>query len=228
MSANPVFCAVDTSDLADACALARRVAPDVGGLKIGLEFWNACGAPGVRKVMKAAGDLRLFLDLKLHDIPNTVAGAVTSLSALPVAVLTVHAGGGPAMLRAAKEAAPETMAVVGVTVLTSLDAEDLRATGITGDPREQVLRLARLSRECGLDGIVCSPQEVRDSRAEWPEGLLVVPGIRPPGTPAQDQKRTTLTPAEARAAGADILVIGRPITQADDPAAAAKAIADSL
>ncbi|MEO0498995.1 MAG: orotidine-5'-phosphate decarboxylase [Pseudomonadota bacterium] len=224
--ANPIFCAVDTTDLVDACALAHMVGPHVGGLKLGLEFWNSHGAPGVAEVMARAPHARLFLDLKLHDIPNTVAGAVRALANVDFDVLTVHAGGGTAMMRAARDAAPSHAAIVGVTVLTSLDDDDMAELG-TGAVSDQVERLAGLAREAGLSGIVCSPLEVAARQAAWPDGLFVVPGIRPAGSAHGDQKRV-MTPPEALAAGAGILVIGRPITGADDPAVAAKAVAASL
>ncbi|MGB7405522.1 MAG: orotidine-5'-phosphate decarboxylase [Pacificimonas sp.] len=226
-NANPIFCAIDTDDLAHACRLAESVAPHVGGMKLGLEFWNAFGAPGVAEVMARAPKARLFLDLKLHDIPNTVAKAARALANVDFDILTVHAGGGGAMMRAARDAVPEHAAVVGVTVLTSLDDEDLLALGVPDNSDTQVARLAGLARESGLDGIVCSPKEVAARRTDWADGLFVVPGIRPAGSAEDDQKRT-LTPRDALAAGAGVLVIGRPITQADDPAVAARDIAASL
>jgi|TARA_R100000501_G_scaffold14680_1_gene26561 orotidine-5'-phosphate decarboxylase len=227
MSGNPIFCAVDTADLSHACNLARMVAPHVGGLKLGLEFWNSHGAAGVAEVMARAPKARLFLDLKLHDIPNTVAGGIRALANVDFDILTVHAAGGRAMMQAAKQAAPDHAAVIGVTVLTSLDDQDLDDIGVTGTSASQVARLAALARDSGLDGIVCSPQEVAERRRDWPDGLFVVPGIRPVGSDAGDQKRT-LTPDQAMAAGAGVLVIGRPITQATDPASAASTIAASL
>ncbi|MGB3723454.1 MAG: orotidine-5'-phosphate decarboxylase [Pacificimonas sp.] len=227
MKPNPLFCAVDTADLARACDLALAIAPHVGGLKLGLEFWNSFGAPGVAEVMARAPKLRLFLDLKLHDIPNTVAGAVRALENVEFDILTVHASGGADMMRAAKQAAPEHSAVVGVTVLTSMDDADLTAAGVADTADAQVARLAALAKESGLDGIVCSPREVEARRADWADGLFVVPGIRPTGADVGDQKRV-MTPLEAMQAGAGLLVVGRPITAASEPAAAAKAIAASL
>ncbi len=224
---NPIFCAVDTADLSRACDLALAIGPYVGGIKLGLEFWNSFGAPGVAEVMARAPRLRLFLDLKLYDIPNTVAGAVRALENVEFDILTVHASGGADMMRAARDAAPGHAAVVGVTVLTSMDDDDLRATGFAHDAKTQVARLAALAQDAGLDGIVCSPHEVAARRGDWTDGLFVVPGIRPAGAAVGDQKRV-MTPAEAMQAGAGILVIGRPITGADDPAAAAKAIGRSL
>lgn len=231
MRTNPIYCALDVPEAEAALAFARRIAPHVGGLKLGLEFFCAVGPDGVRRISGETG-LPIFLDLKFHDIPNTVAGAVRSVMALQPAILTVHAGGGPAMLAAAKAAADEEAArlncvapkIVAVTVLTSLDAADLNAVGVTATPAEQVSRLAELVRSSGLDGTVCSPQEVAAVKAAWPEAFSVVPGIRPAGSSVGDQKRI-MGPREALAAGASVLVIGRPITAADDPAAAAQAIA---
>ena len=229
--ANPVFVAVDTPDIAAARALVAAVAPHVGGVKLGLEFFCAHGPVGVAAVMAELSinglSLPLFLDLKLHDIPNTVAGAVRSLAPLAPAILTVHAAGGHAMLAAARAAAPASTRVVAVTVLTSLDDDDLLAAGVADGSAVQAARLARLVRGAGLDGIVCSPHEIAAVKAQWRDGLFVVPGVRPAGSDAGDQKRV-MTPAAALAAGAGVLVIGRPITAAPDPAAAAQAIAASL
>ncbi|MBW7946537.1 MAG: orotidine-5'-phosphate decarboxylase [Sphingomonadaceae bacterium] len=221
----PVFCAVDTADKDHARALAARVAGRVGGIKLGLEFFMANGRDGVAAV--AEGGVPVFLDLKFHDIPNTVAGAVRALGACPYDILTVHAGGGSDMMRAAKDEARPGAKVVGVTVLTSMDEDDLAATGVIGTPADQVRRLAALARGAGLDGIVCSAHEVAAMRAAWPEGFFVVPGIRPAGSAVGDQKRV-MTPREAMSAGASILVVGRPITGAEDPGAAADAISQSL
>ena len=222
---NPVFVAIDTPDLNKALELARSLEGSVGGAKLGLEFFSALGPEGVRKV--AALGLPIFLDVKLHDIPNTVAKAAAALASLEPAVMTVHAAGGQAMMEAAKASAKPGTKVVGVTVLTSLDESDLGSIGISGSPAGQVERLARLARSAGLDGIVCSGAEVAAARAAWPDGYFVVPGVRPAGGDAGDQKRV-VTPAQALDDGASILVVGRPITGADDPAAAARAISDSL
>ena len=222
--------ALDTADLARATALARALAGEVGLVKVGLELFVAEGPRAVAEI--AALGAPVFLDLKLHDIPNTVAGAVRSANALGAAMLTVHAAGGAEMISAARSAAEAAGAarpmILAVTVLTSLGAADLAATGVAGGPVQQVLRLARLAVESGADGIVCSPREVAPLRDALGPGVpLIVPGIRPAGADAGDQKRV-MTPAEALAAGADWLVIGRPITGAADPAAAARAIAASL
>lgn len=222
---NPIFVALDTPSLEQARALAEQVGPNAGGVKLGLEFFAANGPAGVAAILELG--VPVFLDLKLHDIPNTVAKAVEALRPLEPAVLTVHAAGGRAMLEAAKAAAPPTTKVVAVTVLTSLDGEDLQSIGVGGDPAEQVRRLARLARESGLDGIVCSGAEVGAARDAWPEGFFVVPGVRPAGGAIGDQKRV-VTPREAMESGASILVIGRPITGADDAPAALRDIALSL
>ena len=222
---SPIFVAIDTPDLTHALDLAKAVREHVGGVKLGLEFFAANGPAGVAQV--AALGLPIFLDLKLHDIPNTVAKAVAALAPLKPKVLTVHAGGGVAMMAAAKAAAPEGTNVVGVTVLTSLDGDDLHSVGIAGTPGEQVTRLARLCFDAKLDGIVCSGAEIAITREKWPDGFHVVPGVRRPGGDVADQKRV-VTPLQAVDDGASIIVIGRPITAADDPAGAARAIADSL
>lgn len=222
---NPIFAAVDTPDMNGATELARALHGSVGGLKLGLEFFCANGPAGTAEIAKSG--LPLFLDLKLHDIPNTVAGAVRSLAPLRPAVLTVHAVGGRAMMEAAKKAAlPETK-VVAVTVLTSLDESDLRSLGVASSPANQVSQLAALARQSGLDGIVCSGAEVKAARSAWPKGFFVVPGVRPAGSAVGDQKRV-VTPRAAMDDGASILVIGRPITGAPDPASAAREIASSL
>jgi orotidine-5'-phosphate decarboxylase len=220
-----IYVAIDTHSLDDAQALAKKVGSSAGGLKLGLEFFCANGPSGIRQM--ASLGLPLFLDLKLHDIPNTVAKAVEALHPIEPAVLTVHGAGGRAMLEAAKAAAPANTKVVAVTVLTSLDGDDLREIGVGGEPSEQVERLAGLARQSGLDGIVCSGSELRSARQAWPDGFFVVPGVRPEGSGTADQKRV-VTPREAAEAGASILVIGRPITGADDPAAAARAIPETL
>ncbi|WP_439546556.1 orotidine-5'-phosphate decarboxylase [Sandarakinorhabdus sp.] len=226
MADNRVYVAADVASVADARALVADVWPHVAGLKLGLEFFCAHGPAGIAAVMDGC-PLPLFLDLKLHDIPNTVAGAVASLAPLAPAILTVHAAGGAAMLAAARAAAPPATRVVAVTVLTSLDDDDLLSAGVADGSAAQAQRLARLTRDAGLDGIVCSPHEVAAVQALWPAGLFVVPGVRPAGSAVGDQKRV-MTPREARDAGAGVLVIGRPITAAPDKAAAAAAIAVSL
>jgi|SRR3954447_14884070 orotidine-5'-phosphate decarboxylase len=221
----PIFVAIDTPDLTRAMVLAGQVREHAGGLKLGLEFFMANGPAGVREL--ASAGLPVFLDLKLNDIPNTVAKAVEAVAPLKPAMLTVHANGGRAMLAAAKAAAPAETKVVGVTVLTSLDAADLAETGVIGSPAEQVERLAELARDAGIDGIVCSGAEVAGARANWPSGFFVVPGVRPAGADTADQKRV-VTPRRALDDGASVLVIGRPITAADDPARAIREISATL
>lgn len=225
MPSNPIYVGLDTPDLDHAEALARAVKPHVGGLKLGLEFFMANGPDGIRRIGRVG--LPIFLDVKLHDIPNTVAGALRSLSVLDLAIVNVHAGGGLAMMQAAAASRPPGAKLIAVTVLTSLDEADLASVGVFGAPATQVHRLAVLTREAGLDGVVCSAHEVAHLKDEWPDGLFVVPGIRPAGAALGDQKRV-MTPAEALAAGAGVLVIGRPITAASDPAAAAAAIAATI
>jgi len=222
---SPVYVALDTGDRDRAKAIAAKVRNHVGGLKLGLEYFSANGPDGIREM--AALGLPIFLDLKLHDIPNTVAKAVQALHPLQPAILTVHAAGGRAMMEDAKAAAPSGTKVVGVSVLTSLDADDLAAVGVAADPHTQVARLTALAREAGLDGVVCSGAEVAAARKAWPDSFLVVPGVRLAEEAAGDQKRVT-TPRKALDAGASILVVGRPITQAPDPDAAARAIAATL
>jgi len=222
---NQIFVAIDTPDLSQALALAEAVRGAAGGVKLGLEFFSANGPEGVRQL--AALGLPVFLDLKLHDIPNTVAKAVGALAPLKPAILTVHAAGGRAMLGAARASAPAETKVVAVTVLTSLDQSDLQAVGVSGSPADQVTRLAELARGSGVDGIVCSGAEVAAAKAVWPGGFFVVPGVRPAGADSGDQKRV-VTPAQALDDGASVLVIGRPITGAPDPAQAIRDIAATL
>jgi orotidine-5'-phosphate decarboxylase len=227
---NPIFCAIDTPDLDKARKLAASLKDHVGGLKLGLEFFLAHGADGYRRLAEIG--LPIFLDLKLHDIPNTVAGAIGSLLPLSPAYLTLHAGGGVAMMRAAIDAAAkggkEGPKLLGVTVLTSLDGNDLKDVGQESDPAAQSLRLSKLAKLSGLDGIVCSPKEVRSLRdALGPDFILMVPGIRPAWAATGDQKRV-MTPKEALRDGASYLVIGRPITEAENPVEAAKRIMQEI
>jgi orotidine-5'-phosphate decarboxylase len=219
--------ALDTPDFSRAQGWAAAVAPSCGMVKLGLEFFGAHGPAGLAQV--AAGDV--FLDLKLHDIPNTVAGAVRALLPLRPALLTLHASGGAAMVAAAREAveqAGSATKLLAVTVLTSLDEAALHSVGVEAAPLEQVLRLGRLAVAAGAHGLVCSAHEVaalRDALGAGP--VLVVPGIRPAGAALGDQART-MTPREAVAAGADYIVVGRPITGAADPAVAAAEIAAEI
>jgi len=229
---SPIVVALDFPDAARALALVERLDPADCGLKVGKELFTAAGPEVVRACVVRG--FRVFLDLKFHDIPNTCAQACAAATRLGVWMLNVHASGGNAMMAAARRAVDEAAGgrapplLIGVTVLTSLDGDDLRAIGVDATPREQVLRLARLAQASGLDGVVCSAQEAAALRAACgPHFQLVTPGIRPEGAAAQDQARVA-TPAAALAAGADWLVIGRPITAASDPAAALAAVLASL
>lgn len=222
---NPIYLALDVPRLDAAEALARKVKGHVGGLKLGLEFFCAHGHHGVHEIAKIG--LPIFLDLKLHDIPNTVAAAMQAIHVLEPAIVTIHASGGRAMMEDAKAAAGERTKVVAVTLLTSLDEDDMAATGVGGSAHDQVMRLADLAHAAGLDGIVCSGQEVGAVHRQWKDGFFVVPGLRPAGGAMGDQKRA-VTPREARDAGASVLVIGRPISRAEDPVAAARAIEATL
>lgn len=228
---NPLFCALDKSDPAEARDLARALDGVVGGLKVGLEYFCAQGPAAVAELSRLA-DAPIFLDLKLHDIPNTVAGATRAVLGLNPVLLTLHAAGGAEMMRAAAHAAAQAgdnrPALVAVTMLTSLDETDLFAIGVSGDPQEHVVRLAKLAIDNGMDGIVCSAREISVVRAAiGPDPILVVPGLRPAGGPVGDQKRV-MSPGEAFARGADVLVVGRPITEALDPAQAARDILAEL
>ncbi len=227
-AANPVFVSIDTTAVDTARTLAQGLAGLVGGVKLGLEFFVAQGPAGVRAVLGGDSEVPFFLDLKLHDIPNTVGAGVRAALPLKPAFMTIHTSGGPAMMRAAAEAAAAGGAgrprILGVTVLTSLDDGDLEAVGQSTPVAAQVERLARLARDCGLDGVVCSPNEVAALRAACgPDFILMVPGIRPAWSAVNDQKRI-MTPAQAMAAGASQLVIGRPITADPTPADAARRI----
>jgi orotidine-5'-phosphate decarboxylase len=230
-----IFVALDTPEIERVRDLVTRLWDHVGGFKVGLELFTSHGPPIVNEIRERGA--RVFLDLKLHDIPNTVAGAAAAAARLGVSYLTVHAGGGGAMIGRAVESAEQSAGlagvkppvVLGVTVLTSLDDAARRNIGLSGPPRDAVVRLAGLTRDAGAGGLVCSPLEIRDARRAFPEGEIVVPGIRPAGGAARaDDQARVATPAEAVAQGADLLVIGRPITRADDPVAAARAIADEL
>ncbi len=220
-----IYVALDTPDIEKAKAIATRVRHHVGGIKLGLEFFMANGRHGVVEMHELG--LPIFLDLKLHDIPNTVGKAIQALRGLEPAVLTVHGAGGRAMLEDAKASAPANTKVVAVTMLTSLDENDLRSTGIEGSAHDQVLRLTDLAMDAGLDGIVCSGDEVRAAHKHWPKGFFVVPGVRPANGVIGDQKRV-VTPRAALDAGASILVVGRPITAAEDPDLAAREIGATL
>jgi len=229
MTRNPVFVALDTPDLSRALEIANSVKPHVGGLKIGLEFLTAQGPNGIRKIVETG--LPVFADTKFHDIPNTVAGAAREIAKYGVAIFNIHASGGAEMMKSAVEAASQSNPrpkIIAVTVLTSMGDDDLPSIGQQGPLADQVVRLAKLAKASGLDGIVCSPREIAVVRkACGPDFLIVTPGIRPAGSAVGDQRRVN-TPADALRVGSNILVIGRPITAAADPAAAARAIAGEI
>jgi orotidine-5'-phosphate decarboxylase len=222
----PVAVALDAPDIETAARWATLVTPYVSTVKIGLELYLLYG-PSVVATVRGGSGVSVFLDLKLHDIPNTVAGATRAVSKLRPEILTVHAAGGPDMIKAAVESAPDTI-VAGVTLLTSIGDEVLAKTGMAGPVSDAVRRLAVIAVGAGARGLVCSPREVAAVRAEvGPDIMLITPGIRPAGADSHDQARVA-TPEEAIRAGADLLVVGRPITRAADPGAAAAAIASSL
>ena len=226
--------ALDFGRLNEALDMARSTAGLVGMFKINIHLFTAEGPEAVRKI--GALGPGVFLDLKYHDIPNTVAGAISAAAELPeVRLLDLHASGGAPMMRAAAEAFAQRgnsrAKLLGITILTSLDQDELRRVGIGGTPGSRALGLARLAKKCGLDGVVASPKEVRQiRRACGRDFLIVVPGIRPPqaGPRSADDQARIATPAEAIRAGADYLVVGRPITAAADPAAAARAIGQEV
>jgi orotidine-5'-phosphate decarboxylase len=228
-----ILVAVDTPDEGRAMELVRALTGSVGGFKVGLELFTSHGPRLVRELRDAGAEL--FLDLKLHDIPNTVAGAAAAVARLGVSYVTVHALGGGTMIERARAAAGDAASAAGVapprilavTVLTSHDDDGLHRLGVAGPCGRAVVRLAGVARDAGADGVVCSPLEVAAVRETFPEAILVVPGIRPASASRDDQSRVA-TPAQAVGAGADRLVIGRPITGAEDPAEAARAIAAEI
>jgi orotidine-5'-phosphate decarboxylase len=226
---NRLIVALDVPDAASAAALVDRLEDSCQWFKVGLELFVASGPAVLEPLLKRGRSI--FLDLKFNDIPNTVAGAVRSAAVLGVRMMTVHAAGGPAMLaaaRAALEGLPAPPELLAVTVLTSMDADQVKAIGLGRSPAEQVELLARMGLEAGMRGFVCSPQEVAALRSlTGPQGVLVIPGIRPAGAVVGDQKRIA-TPAEALRLGASYLVVGRPITQAPNPAQAAEAILQEM
>ena len=223
---NPIIAALDVPDAEEALKLAEAIAPAVGAFKIGKELFVSAGPDIVKRVRDTGASV--FLDLKFHDIPNTVAKAVASAVRLDVQMLTVHTCGGTAMLKAAVKAAGDGPLVLGVTVLTSMDENDLADVGVQKSPADQVLHLAQLATQAGLKGFVCSPKEIAPLREVLPpEAQLVTPGIRPAGSDSDDQKRV-MTPAKAMNAGANWLVIGRPIYAAENPRQAAEDILSSL
>jgi orotidine-5'-phosphate decarboxylase len=220
--------ALDLPNEREAMKVVDRLGDTCRWFKVGMELYYAAGNSIVQQLRDRG--FNVFLDLKLHDIPNTVAGAVRSVAEAGASLLTIHAGGGAAMMSAAAEAAsaPGSPRLLAVTVLTSMDPNELTSIGITAPPAEQVLRLARLAQASGIDGMVCSAEEVATLRKETgPSTLLVIPGIRPTGSAIGDQRRIA-TPAEAIARGASMLVVGRPITRAYDPVEAARAILQEI
>ena len=231
---NPILIALDVPTSADALALADRVRGDVGGFKIGSQLFTAAGPDAVRALV-GRGD-RVFLDLKFHDIPNTVAGAIVSARELGVWMVNVHASGGPAMLEAARRAAGDAAdrpLIIAVTVLTSLDQATLNAVGVAAPPLDQVVRLARMAQEAGLDGVVASPLETAAIRRACGDSFLIVtPGIRGAsaglGSTITDDQKRTMTPGDAMRAGSSYLVVGRPITAATDPRESARRIAAEI
>ncbi len=223
-----IFCAIDMADMDHALKIIQSVVKQGCGLKLGLEFYNRYGPDGVKRVQDEAGNPPIFLDLKYHDIPNTVAGAVREASKLGVMYLNMHASGGLEMMKAAREACEPGTKLLGVTVLTSLDDDNLSSIGQIASAEHMVQRLTELAQLAGLDGVVCSAHEIKMLRKNSGQDfVLMVPGIRPAGSAQDDQKRI-MTPEEAMVAGATHLVIGRPITKSDDPAKAVKDILSSL
>lgn len=231
---NPIICAIDTTETEAARELVKQVQNSVGAIKLGLEYFTANGAAGVRQL--ASTELPVFLDLKFHDIPNTVSRAIKATAGINTFMMTVHTAGGRDMLRSAIDASMEVAhttgkerpLIIGVTVLTSLDQDDLQIIGINNRLTDHVMRMADLAQSSGLDGVVCSPYEIQMLRRHCGEGFrLIVPGIRPEGVAHGDQKRV-MTPAQALKNGADYLVIGRPITEAENPASISKEIFLSL
>lgn len=229
-----IFCAIDTTDMDTAVRLVAQTSPHLGGIKLGMEFFYRNGPDGTRRVLEnAAENTAFFLDLKLHDIPNTVAGAVRAVAPLAPDFLTVHAGGGKNMVAAAVDAAQThapAMTILAVTVLTHMTAQDLQDTGANPDTETQVLRLAETALDAGAGGLVCSPLEIAALRQRFGKApVLVVPGIRPADSSVtQDDQSRVMTPQQAFAAGADHLVIGRPVTRDPDPAAAAEQLAAAI
>jgi len=224
-----IFCAIDKADINSAKELCVQISQAGIGIKLGLEFFNAFGPQGIVEVYNAFPDTPLFIDLKYHDIPNTVAGAVRSItSEITPAYLNIHAAGGLEMMKAAKAACPPETKLLAVTILTSLDEEAIEEVGYKENLRDRVVQMARLTQAAGLDGVVCSSHEVEAIReACGNDFILMVPGIRPAGSAAGDQSRV-MTPKEAIDKGATHLVIGRPISQSDDPAKSAQDILDSI
>ena len=229
MTKNPIYCAIDTNNIKQACELVGQIKSSVGGIKLGLEFFTHCGIDGINQIKKFG--LPIFLDLKLYDIPHTVKSALQGILALEPELTTLHTLGGSEMLSACtdlRDTAQSKTKLIGVTVLTSFDEVGIKEIGIQNSLEDQVMRLTQLASLSKLDGIVCSPHEIRKIKKEYGNTIqLIVPGIRNINQTTNDQKRT-MSAKEAVNAGADILVIGRPITQAADPEKAASDIFNSL
>ncbi len=229
MTKNPIYCAIDTSNIDDAINIINQISPYVGGIKLGLEFFTSCGIKGIEKISKF--ELPLFLDLKLYDIPNTVKKSLQNILALNPTYTTLHISGGSEMLKECvglkKELNSKTN-LIGVTILTSFDDDSINEVGISGTVNKNVENLSKLAFDCGLDGIVCSAMEIKKIKETFGSKLeTVIPGIRNNTDKSNDQKRT-LSAKEAITLGADILVIGRPITEANNPSEAAKSIFESI
>ncbi len=226
---SPIVVALDFPGFDQAMAMARQLDPQNCRVKVGKELFTRCG-PRVVEALHELG-FEVFLDLKFHDIPNTTAMAVMAAAELGVWMVNVHCSGGLKMMASCREVLEQHQGnkplLIGVTVLTSMEQDDLAGIGLDVVPQEQVLRLAALAQQAGLDGLVCSAQEAQALKQQWTEGLLVTPGIRPAGSASDDQKRI-LTPAQAMQAGSDYLVIGRPVTRAAEPAQAVRAILATL
>ncbi len=227
---NALFCAIDMKDTDQAVALIKEIKEHIDGIKIGMEAFYAMGANGYLRLHDLG--LPIFLDLKLHDIPNTVSSAIKSLLPLNPSIINIHTTGGSAMMKAAVEAISDIginkPKLIGVTILTSMNEQSFSEQGISLKVEQQVINLSTLAKECGLDGVVCSPLEAKNVKIKCGQDFLtIVPGIRPNNSIEDDQKRV-LTPKEAIRNGADILVVGRPITQADDPNQAARLIKESM
>ncbi len=227
--ATPIFCAIDTTDIDKAVAICQQISTSGIGIKLGLEFFNNFGVDGVAHIQNKFPDTPVFLDLKYHDIPNTVAGAIRAVtSKVTPTYLNIHAAGGYDMMRAAKDACPNNVKLLAVTILTSLDEQAITQVGYKEGIKDRVVQMAALTQKAGLDGVVCSSHEITTIREACGEDFaLMVPGIRPAGSAIGDQKRI-MTPADAMEKGATHLVIGRPITQADNPTQAAQDIIASL
>ena len=229
MTNNPIYCAIDTSSIDKAVKIINEISPYVGGIKLGLEFFSSCGIEGVEKV--AEYKLPLFLDFKLYDIPNTVKKSLKNILSYNPTYTTLHVSGGSRMLKECVDLKKELNSntnLIGVTMLTSFDDDSINEIGISGTVNENVNNLSALALDCGMDGIVCSPMEIRKVKETFGAKLkVIVPGIRNNSDSSDDQKRT-LSAKEAINLGADILVIGRPITQADNPSEAAKSIFESI